>query len=73
VNSSQPAVATTRISRIGEKMVWPRPQLPIHSGAMPPGRGRMTRLMPDSARKPDSATMIGWTRTQITTSAKSNW
>jgi len=39
VNSSHAPVATTRISRIGEKIVLPSPQDPIHSGATPPGRG----------------------------------
>ena len=47
------------MSRIGEKIVLPSPQEAIHSGATPPGRGRMMRLMPESARKPLRATMIG--------------
>ena len=34
----------------GEKTEMPAPQAIIQSGATPPGRGRMTRLMPMSAR-----------------------
>ena len=62
-------MARSRIRSTGEKMVLPNPQDTIQSGATPPGRGRITRFMPESARKPDSATMIGCTRTTMITIA----
>ena len=55
----QAAVAIARITRTSEKMDVPLPQSNIHDGATPPGRGRMTRLIPTSARYPLSDTMIG--------------
>ncbi len=47
---SHPTVATATMMIDGEKIEVPEPQLDIHSGADPPGRGRITRLMPESAR-----------------------
>ena len=61
------------MTKIGESKVVPRPQEDIHSGAVPPGRGSITKLIPDKARYPLSATMMGCTRTYTMISAISNW
>ena len=61
------------MSSTGEKMLVPLPQSIMNSGAEPPGRFRITRLMPVRARKPDSATMIGCTRTKMMIRANSSW
>jgi len=50
VKRIQASVASARIRSTGEKIDVPRPQFAIHWGAMPPGRGSITRFIPDIAK-----------------------
>ena len=41
----------------------------IQSGALPPGLGKITKLIPEKARNILKATIIGWTLIKITIKA----
>lgn len=73
VNAHQLTMATISTMVIGARMERPEPHSASHRGACPWGWARITRLIPDSARKALRVTITGSIRATVITTAWMIW